>query len=301
VFSRRTGWDLTTNRLAAAIEERRRSGKPVLDLTVSNPTAVGLAYPAAEIARTLSGDERRSGVHVYHPHPLGQPAAREAVAASYAERGITVDTHQIVLTASTSEAYAWIFKLLCDPGDRVLVPRPSYPLFEFLATLESVAIESYPVRHDARWEIDFAFLVESLSGEEGPGSHGSTIAVSSHAARPKARGRSPEGHARAIVLVNPNNPTGSYVSRSDLDRLAALAAERALPLVSDEVFSTYPLDPQPGHVASLLDSHPSCSDGSFETDRSARDARGSWPHRSAGFLDFPAFVLDGLEVGGRPA
>ena len=136
MFSDRTGWSLAANRLAAALEARRRAGREILDLTVSNPTRAGIAYPAEEIAAAMAAG---SAPH-YDPDPRGLPAAREAIAASYAERGAAVDPERIVLTASTSEAYGWLFKLLCDPGDRVLAPRPSYPLFEYLARLESIEI-----------------------------------------------------------------------------------------------------------------------------------------------------------------
>ena len=243
MFSDRTGWSLAANRLAAALEARRRAGREILDLTVSNPTRAGIAYPAEEIAAAMAAG---SAPH-YDPDPRGLPAAREAIAASYAERGAAVDPERIVLTASTREAYGWLFKLLCDPGDRVLAPRPSYPLFEYLARLESIEIATYPLRYDGRWELD----------------RGELLGVLGPAPLPKdvIGGRGPS----SIVLVNPNNPTGSFISEADLEFLLSVGGAREAVLISDEVFGGYPLEGPGALVTSLL----------------GRD-------------DAPAFVLDGL-------
>ncbi len=238
MFSRRTDWSLAPNRLAAALEAKRRSGSRILDLTLSNPTRAGFDYPQEAIAAALAEGTR----HPYDPQPKGDLAAREAVAGWYASRGLPVEPGRIVLTASTSEAYAWMFKLLCEPGDHVLVPRPSYPLFEFLAALESVRAAAYPLRYETRWELDFEALRAALPGE--------------------TRG---ESRARAIVVVNPNNPTGSFLDRAELARLGSIALEQDLPLVCDEVFSTYTLEGPERLVPSLL-----------------------------GNDDVPGFVLDGL-------
>jgi aspartate/methionine/tyrosine aminotransferase len=146
----------------------------------------------------------------YEPDPKGTPHAREAVAAYYRSRGVDVRLDRILLTASTSEAYAYLFKLLADSGDEVLVPRPSYPLFEFLAALESVVVRQYPLRYDGAWHVDFAAL-ESLINSR----------------------------TRALVVVNPNNPTGSFLKREELERLEALCAARDIAILSDEVFSDY--------------------------------------------------------------
>ena len=143
MFSSRLSWDLRPNRLSELLEAKGRSGAAILDLTESNPTHAGFAYPAEEVAQSLASPASL----LYQPSPAGLPQAREAVAACYAARGRTVEPDRILLTASTSEAYSYLFKLLADPGDEVLVPRPSYPLFEFLANLELVRIVHYPLAY----------------------------------------------------------------------------------------------------------------------------------------------------------
>jgi len=217
MFSSRFHWDLRPNRIARLLEEKRRAGVPLLDLTESNPTRAGLDYPAAILE--AFHDER---VLLYDPQPAGVRDAREAVARYYAGRGVNLDAGQILLTASTSEAYAYLFKLLADPGDQVLVPRPSYPLFEFLAAMESVAVRSYPLVYCGGWTIDWESLRAAVTGR-----------------------------TRAIVLVNPNNPTGSYIKTGDMERLVALSGERQIALISDEVFSDYAFAPDPARVATL--------------------------------------------------
>jgi alanine-synthesizing transaminase len=218
VFSSRLKWDSPANPLAVLLEEKRRAGASVLDLTESNPTRVGFEYPSDEILAALS-DAR---CLQYDPTPRGLPSAREAVSAYYAQRGVAVDPSRILLTASTSEAYAYLFKLLADPGDEILVPRPSYPLFEFLAAMESVQIRRYPLRYDGAWHVDF----EALEQVAGPS-------------------------ARAIVVVNPNNPTGSFLKREEWARLEEFAAARGIAVLSDEVFSDFALAPDSTRVATL--------------------------------------------------
>lgn len=217
VFSRRTGWSTEPNRLAVALAELRRAGAPLIDLTLTNPTRAGLDYPVEEIREAVA----EHAATPYDPDPRGDRRARRAISSSYAGRGIAVDPERIVLAASTSEAYAWLFKLLGDPGDRLLVPRPSYPLFDWLARLEAVELAAYPLRFDGRWEIDRQALRDRL-GDAG--------------SRPP----------RAIVAVHPNNPTGSLLSRSERSFLAELAAGRGLAIVSDEVFSTYTVEAPDG-------------------------------------------------------
>jgi alanine-synthesizing transaminase len=213
MFSGRFHWDFRPNRITELLAEKRRSGAGILDLTESNPTHAGLRYPAGivnafEDPRVLS----------YEPSPAGMREAREVVAGYYRTRGCEVPADRILLTASTSEAYAYLFKLLANPGDHVLVPRPSYPLFEFLANMESVEAHPYPLRYHGTWEIDLHALVESISER-----------------------------TRGIVLVNPNNPTGSYVKKGELQALAALGP----PLISDEVFSDYAFGDDPDRVTTL--------------------------------------------------
>jgi alanine-synthesizing transaminase len=217
-FSSRLHWDLRPNRLAQALDAKHRAGAKILDLTESNPTRAGLAYPSEEILGALA-DARSL---VYEPKPAGFASAREAVAGYYAARGEAVEPSRILLTTSTSESYAWLFKLLADPGDEVLVPRPSYPLFEFLAQMESVHVKHYPLIYQDGWSIDTEALAAAISGR-----------------------------TRAIVLVNPNNPTGSFVKRCELDVLVPLCAEQGLALISDEVFADYAFGADTERVPSL--------------------------------------------------
>jgi alanine-synthesizing transaminase len=206
VFSSRLNWSQRPNRLSTLVAEKRQAGSEVLDLTESNPTRVGLAYPQAEILAAIA-DARAL---CYDPSPRGLDTAREAVAGYYRDRGTPVQSERVLLTASTSEAYTYIFKLLANPGDEMLAPRPSYPLFEFLAGLESAHIRQYPLRYDGVWHIDFDALTQAIT--------------------PRTRG---------VVVVNPNNPTGSFLKRAELDVLDSLAAERGLAVLSDEVFCDY--------------------------------------------------------------
>jgi len=219
VFSSRLKWNLPLNPLSALLEDKRRAGKRVLDLTESNPTRAGLDYPVERILAALAD---RRGL-LYQPDPRGLVAAREAVAAFYRQRGVEVTPERILLTVSTSEAYAYLFKLLADPGCQILTPRPSYPLFEYLAALESVEVVQYPLRYDGAWHIDFPALERAITPR-----------------------------ARAIVVVNPNNPTGSFLKREELARLEALAAARDLAILSDEVFADYVWAEDPERVATLV-------------------------------------------------
>jgi alanine-synthesizing transaminase len=216
VFSSRTRWSLDPNALAALLAERRLRGGEVVDLTDTNPTRLGLA-PPSELLLSLADP---AGV-AYDPSPAGLMTAREAVASDYFRRGLSVPSDHIVLTSSSSEAYAFLFKLLCDPGDCVLVPAPSYPLFDYLAALESVELHPYPLRYDGEWHIDVGAL-DPLPPR-----------------------------ARAIVVVNPNNPTGSFLKLEEAIALRRLAGQKGLALLSDEVFADYAFRDDAGRVASL--------------------------------------------------
>ena len=213
-LSRRTAIDDAPNALSELVARVRREGASLLDLTVGNPTTAGLPYDARAILDALA-DPRAL---VYAPDPLGLDSAREAVARDWAERGVAIDASRVALTASTSEAFAVLFKMLCDPGDEVLVPAPSYPLLGFLAAFESVTLTHYPLVHAGRWHVD----LEALRAAVTP-------------------------RTKAIVIVNPNNPTGSYVGEDELEAILDLG----LPIVSDEVFSTYALAPPARRVASV--------------------------------------------------
>jgi alanine-synthesizing transaminase len=209
MFSARTRWDLTPNRLAEAVARAREASRPLLDLTETNPTRAGLSAPA-EVLATLS---QPRGLR-YQPDPRGLREAREAVAADFARRGAEVDPDRLVLTASTSEAYGFLFKLLCDAGDAVAVPRPSYPLFEYLARLEGVDVVTYPLRFDGEWHVGRGDVEAALTPR-----------------------------TRALVAVSPNNPTGSYLKRDETDALLGLCAEHGLALVADEVFADFAFAP----------------------------------------------------------
>ena len=217
MYSSRFHWDTRPNLLTQLLAEKRRSGAHLLDLTESNPTRAALAYPP-EIAEAF----RDPRILTYEPSPAGALEAREAVSAYYAARGHQVAPGRILLTASTSEAYAYLFKLLADPGDEILVPRPSYPLFEYLANMESLKVRQYPLVYHAGWSIDLDALRAEMSQR-----------------------------TRAVILVNPNNPTGSYVKRGEREALRKLCGERDAALIADEVFSDYALGPDGERVPLL--------------------------------------------------
>ncbi len=206
-FARRTDWDQTEGAFARAVSAARRTGVALADLTESNPTRAGLFDAAPLVA--LLGHPRGAA---YAPDALGHPSARAAIAAYYAERGLHVEPSRTVLTASTSEAYGYLFKLLCERGDRVLVPAPSYPLFEFLGASEDVTIATYPLVREEQWRIDMGGLERAI-----------------------------DDRTRAVLLVHPNNPTGSLARRDEAHALERLANERGLALIVDEVFGDYPL------------------------------------------------------------
>lgn len=207
MFSSRVPADRQVNRLTAAVAAHRRSGRPLLDLTATNPTTVGLAYPP-DTLKPLAAPAALT----YSPEPLGMPAAREAVAGDYARRGISVAPSRIVLTASTSEAYSVLLKLLCDAaGDVVLVPAPSYPLFEHLTRLDGVGSRTYHLEYHGRWELDAQSVNTAWTDR-----------------------------IQAVLAVSPNNPTGSVLTPAELSFLAQRAASLGAALIVDEVFADYP-------------------------------------------------------------
>jgi alanine-synthesizing transaminase len=207
-FSVRTGWDVGESGFAAAIREARAAGRDLVDLTISNPTVCGFAYDAERILSAL-GDARAM---TYDPDPRGMLSAREAVAGYYRDHGADIDPDAVVLTTSTSEGYGYLFRLLCDAGDEVLVAQPSYPLFDFLTDLEDVRLKPYPLFYDYGWSIDFAELERRI----GP-------------------------RTKAIVVVHPNNPTGHATGGAERARLQEICARHGLTLIVDEVFLDYPL------------------------------------------------------------
>ncbi|HZD32109.1 MAG TPA: pyridoxal phosphate-dependent aminotransferase, partial [Candidatus Angelobacter sp.] len=218
MFSRRTSWNLATNRYTAALQYHRQSGRELLDLTASNPTTVGLSYRESELLPSLQHQKALA----YEPAATGLLSAREAVAAYYAEKGSGVTPGDLVLTTSTSEAYSFVFRLLCDPGDSVLVPAPSYPLFDFLADLNDVRLIPYELVYDHGWQIDFTSLQAAIQQAQTSGVR-----------------------CRAALVVHPNNPTGSFAKPHEQDELSRLCRPREMAIIADEVFLDYALAARP--------------------------------------------------------
>jgi alanine-synthesizing transaminase len=220
MFSNRTNWKLTRNRLTEALDEARSSGARVLDLTISNPTRAGLRYDEPLILQSLASPHALD----YDPQPRGLPNALAAVASYYQnQHGIRgFDPEQLILTTSTSEGYSFVLRLLCNPGDELLVPKPSYPLFEFLADLQDVKLVPYPLIYDHGWQMDFPSLEKAVTER-----------------------------TRGVVVVHPNNPTGSYVHSEEKKSLNRFCRKHELALIADEVFLDYAHDrvPQPSFVA----------------------------------------------------
>lgn len=218
-YSSRLRWTSPVNRFSDQLAALRKAGAPLLDLTISNPTGADLVYPHAEIARSLGSIETFS----YEPDPAGNLEARQAIVSYYAAHNVSLSEERILLTASTSEAYAFLFKLLCNPADEVLIPLPSYPLFEYLASLECVRTVPYWLRYDGSWHIDFSTIEAGISHR-----------------------------TRAIIVVNPNNPTGSLLKNDETAELLDITGRNNLPVIADEVFLDYPLAPSGSPIQSLI-------------------------------------------------
>src|SRR5258707_8396836 len=209
MFSDRTRWNLEENRLSHKLAQLRASGQTILDLTRSNPTECGFSYDEQEIQRALA----QPASLLYQPDPRGIKSARDAVSANYQQQQVHLPADDLILTSGTSEAYSFIFRLLCNPGDEVLIPAPSYPLFDFLADLCDVKLVRYPLLYDHGWQIDFAALGAASSR------------------RPKA-----------LIVVHPTNPTGHYASPPEQSKLADFCAQRRIALIADEVFLDFSLN-----------------------------------------------------------
>jgi alanine-synthesizing transaminase len=272
-FSERTNWKLAQNRFTQAVEEARAGGTRIIDLTVSNPTRAGFCYDEAAILSALSSPRALD----YDPQAKGLLSARQAVSGYYRDRdlrdvagnvstqGIEVDPERIVLTTSTSEGYSFVFRLLCNAGDDLLVPKPSYPLFEFLADLQDVRLVPYPLIYDHGWQMDFPSLEKVVTER-----------------------------TRGVVVVHPNNPTGSFVSAGEMELLNSFCRERGLAVIADEVFLDYGLE------------HPSSDDTLSANSRSLhapldRHSPAQWLGRDdkafgsfAGNQDVLTFTLSGL-------
>jgi len=223
MFAKRTNWNLEPNRLGAALAAHRAAGKPLIDLTVSNPTECGFHYNEEAILAAL----RNPAALKYEPNPRGLAVARDAVARYYSERAApaqnytergalnsqgTISSDDIFLTTSTSEAYSYVFRTLCNPDDELLIPEPSYPLFEFLAEIQDVRLARYPLLYDHEWQIDFHALEQAIT--------------------PRTRG---------IVVVHPNNPTGHFCKPEEMRKLNEICAAHGLAIIADEVFLDFAL------------------------------------------------------------
>jgi alanine-synthesizing transaminase len=203
MFADRTKWNLAPNRLSEALAQHRATGKPLVDLTVSNPTECGFVYDHRAILEALQNPSALE----YKPEPQGLVSARKAVREYYAERGLNAQADDIFLTTSTSEAYSYAFRLLCNPGEEILIPAPSYPLFDFLADIQDVKVVRYPLVYDHGWQIDFHILERAITQS-----------------------------TRAVVVVHPNNPTGHFTEHAEVEKLHAICAKRGLAIIADEVF-----------------------------------------------------------------
>jgi alanine-synthesizing transaminase len=217
MFSTRTNWQRKPNRLTELYNLIQESGRQILDLTKSNPTECGFTYPSNEI---LSAFNNPRLLH-YQPDPQGTIPARKAVCSYYSGKGVDISPHQVFLTASTSEAYSIIFKLLCNAGDDVLIPKPSYPLFDYLAQINDVHLNQYPLRYDGEWHIDPESLFEAITPM-----------------------------TKAIVLIHPHNPTGMFLKNQELEKLVAIAGHHNLALIVDEVFLDYGFEERAERIVS---------------------------------------------------
>jgi aspartate/methionine/tyrosine aminotransferase len=209
MFSTRTNWNLTRNRLTEALERHKSSGKKLFDLSASNPTECGFKYDSAAIMRALCAPASLQ----YHPDPRGIKTARQSVVDYYTAYSVPISLGDLILTASTSEAYSFVFRLLCNPGDEILIPTPSYPLFDFLADVNDVKLVRYPLFYDHGWHIDFHALNQAISS-----------------------------NTRGIITVHPNNPTGHFTKADEIVQLNEICSAHGIGIIADEVFLNFPLN-----------------------------------------------------------
>jgi aspartate/methionine/tyrosine aminotransferase len=218
-FSSRTDWDVHPSALSMLLQEKRSSGESIIDLADSNPTLCGIPHTAPSISPEIL---HRSAL--YEPDPKGLPGARRAIAAWYNHRGCAVDPEHIVLTTSTSEAYSFLLRLLCDVGESIAVPKPSYPLLDYLSRINDVACRHYQLAYDGEWHFDFGSLREALAAG-----------------------------VKGVIVVHPNNPTGSYVKMGEARTIKKLLAGHASALIVDEVFHSFPFGHEDGRAGTFAE------------------------------------------------
>lgn len=221
-FAQRTDWTLSSNRIARTLSQLRSANIDVIDLTESNPTRCGFDYPGEAILKPLAAKVNLR----YDPQPQGHPAARAVIARYYQAKGFDVGAENIFLVASTSEAYAYLFRLLVNPRERLLFPRPSYPLFQFLGDLNDVQLDFYPLVYQNGWQIDSQNLKKLMRSD-----------------------------TKAVVLVNPNNPTGSFIKKDEQNMLNALCQQKNIPIICDEVFWDFAFDESKNRTSFAGDRH----------------------------------------------
>ncbi len=209
MFADRTNWNLKSNRLSEALAKHRAANRPLLDLTVSNPTECGFVYDPGSILQALANPGSLS----YDPEPKGLLSAREGIVEYYSAHDVVLPLENVILTTSTSEAYSFTFRVLCNPGDEVLIPEPSYPLFSFLADIHDIKLTSYPLLYDHGWQIDFHSLQQTIT--------------------PRTRG---------VIVVNPNNPTGHFCKAGEMEKLNEICSSRHIAIIADEVFLDFHLE-----------------------------------------------------------
>jgi len=226
-FSKRTEWELTSNKLMSCLEKVRGEDEKIIDLTESNPTHCDFEYPQERILEGFLNPKNMD----YRPSAQGLLDARQAICRCYWDRGYEIKPEQIFVTSSTSEAYSFLFRLLTNPGDHVLFPRPSYPLFEFLVDLNDIDMDTYPLIYNKNesqdkhtWQIDF----DRFRAAFYP-------------------------NTKAVVLVNPNNPTGSFIKRDELSAIAEFCMDKNMSIISDEVFWDYSLSENNHEFISAVD------------------------------------------------
>jgi alanine-synthesizing transaminase len=218
LFSSRTNWDFRSSELFALLQEKRARKEEIIDLTEANPTRCGFKYDERSIREALAVPESLT----YSPDPKGLSAARTAIAEFYRDQGISIDPDWVFLTSSTSEAYSYLFRLLCNVGDSVLLPKPSYPLFDYLCDLNDVTPAYYHLSYDGEWRLNTPNLGQELSRR-----------------------------TRALMIVHPNNPTGSFLKIPERENITAFASHRSLPLIIDEVFYSFPFSEDARRAASF--------------------------------------------------